>query len=643
MILEYNLDKYNVNYNFVKNVKEGDTLTLKCNIFEKGQSKDLTGYTAELRWVNANNTFVSVLGSKVTIDGNVVTIQCDNNCTKSAGICKFELHLHSNAEEDYSFTQDVNVLASVIQGQDIAHNINTVIDDLNEANINAEKFVKDYGNLYGIKDKVDELNNTKANQTDLAETNKNVSVNSARIDQFTKLPTGSTSGDAELIDIRIMTDGNTAETAGEAVREQIESILCIIDMYDKEFINNLSKNQIGKNVDNDNIFIYSSPIPIGNKIKSIKLYTSSNFSSISRVYILEKISDSKFKILSEYSINSTGNVEINYLVKNSSTYIGIYGKGSTKYSTDLTDMNDAMLTIPVSTLDNPQERKDMVLLSSIILEEPVTKNMYTKEEIDNGFIKAFKELHVFPEDNLMEKIYFAVKSEEKNIKIIVEPGVHDWVEEISNLDTNNTTGISLANGIYIKFLKGAKIVCNYTGSNTYINSQFSIFNADIKRSNADYTLEDVVIEASNIRYIVHDEMHNTNNSYIHKYKNCDFNLDNSKNPVWNSEQCIGGGLGKSGDIEIEDCIFNTVKTTSGTHTDVSYHNNSKSDSESNVKIKNSYFSGTFRISSYGSSTKKSRAIINNCSLESKPFTSFESPDYTIENVEILDFNNEIRD
>lgn len=57
-------------------------------------------------------------------------------------------------------------------------------------------------------------------------------VLSARMDAFTQLPSGSTSGDAELADIRVGANGKTYSTAGDAVRGQYSDLKANINLIE---------------------------------------------------------------------------------------------------------------------------------------------------------------------------------------------------------------------------------------------------------------------------------------------------------------------------------------------------------------------------------------------------------------------------
>ena len=110
-------------------------------------------------------------------------------------------------------------------------------------------------------------------------------------------------------------------------------------------------------------------------------------------------------------------------------------------------------------------------------------------------------------------------------------------------------------------------------------------------------------------------------------------------------QCIGGGLGQYGYIDIEGCYFKTKRAETERTTCVSYHNNAAANSISKIHMNNCYIAdayGTARVTYYGSSLLISQAIFSNCSFGVAPYIEHEQGSTSPENMNLITYNNEIR-
>jgi hypothetical protein len=234
---------------------------------------------------------------------------------------------------------------------------------------------------------------------------------------------------------------------------------------------------------------------------------------------------------------------------------------------------------------------------------------------------------------------------EKNATLYIGDGTWDIVAELGSTFmesvTNKNRGLYLKNGVHIICSSKSLIVAKYTGTNANTREWFSAFNA----GEGGFTLENATIESDNIRYTVHDERDEDADIYYNHYINCKMKHTNGF-----YVQCIGGGLGLDGHIIIDGCIFETDKTSSVAL--VSYHNcmdGGWTDAESKnaqsfVFIKNNYLGskGFIQINKMGKSQKITNVIITNNSLGSAVSVVNSTNYYWYDNVDVKQWNNEVR-
>ena len=252
--------------------------------------------------------------------------------------------------------------------------------------------------------------------------------------------------------------------------------------------------------------------------------------------------------------------------------------------------------------------------------------------------------------SLTEGLNFACASYGR--KVFVKDGVYDIIAEykdlygetfftnyIHELDLDSyTRGIFLKNAVDIKFSSGAKIVCHNSEGNLLSREWFSPFNSGIYG----FRIDGLNIECSNVRYCIHDERNQEGDSYYNHYASCSMHLNNANSGL-SFRSCIGGGLGKYGNIIVESCRFKSEDLGEG-RSIVNWHNTGADEGKSVIVVKNNYFYGksSIYIHYYGTSKDISTMIATDNSFGIAPFPVASEGGASVVNVELLAWNNEIR-
>ena len=434
---------------------------------------------------------------------------------------------------------------------------------------------------------------------------EDIAVERARINNLAANTGEQTEGNAELIDVRTGADGTVYETAGEAVRGQVTNLKSDLSRQFNYITDNMIHsvtegylvwiNGNGRPTADDSYcytnFIKVNPsteYKISRNNVFLNWYTSANFNS----WIFSDVTMPK-----NYKATSPANAQ--YLVVS-------FGKGG---------IDD------ISVTDN----------TTLVDETPKKYFERVQKIITCGSGKDFTRLR--------DAIEYGVKY--PNSKVIVYPGTYDLTQEFSEeiAAKNGESGISLSNGIEVVFMAGSYVTAIFDDYDEWVYDYFQPFYSHFNNS---FTLNGLNIKAKNTRYCVHDE-HGGFGVYYHKYINCVMEYINTSTRA-SYTQCIGGGLGEHGYIDIVGGKYVSVdETASYTEAEtptISYHNGAASTCDSNIFINAAYVSGCFQFGSYGTSTIKSKVQVSNCSMASNIVVgALADGSY---NYELTEWNNTIR-
>ena len=206
---------------------------------------------------NAPADFTPQLGDYKTLQPfrywcqKVLPLVYDDSLSYYELLCKVVDYLNKTMEDVETLNGDVNSLhTAYTELQSYVNNYFNNLDVQQEINNKLDSMAKDGTLTNLIKAYIDPLIN---------EQNNKITVLENRMNTFASLPEGSTSGNAELIDIRVPTNGfnynKPYPTAGEAVRGQASSLKEDLTHFENDTFNKVYFNLLHGQTIHDDTFI----------------------------------------------------------------------------------------------------------------------------------------------------------------------------------------------------------------------------------------------------------------------------------------------------------------------------------------------------------------------------------------------------
>lgn len=184
---------------------------------------------------------------EIAANGKKDTLTCSwlisKNATEYAGVLRFALILSCMSGEKILYRWKTNIFGDIIVAPSLDSDLtfeleyldvieqwknrmmNEFYDFIDESVANQVDIVqidKNKAAIEGLAVNISEARSAMINMD--SDLKKDIALQKSRIDNMAKLSEGSTTGDAELLDIRVGHDGIIRDSAGEAIRDQFDQI-----------------------------------------------------------------------------------------------------------------------------------------------------------------------------------------------------------------------------------------------------------------------------------------------------------------------------------------------------------------------------------------------------------------------------------
>lgn len=246
----------------------------------------------------------------------------------------------------------------------------------------------------------------------------------ARIDNIASLEEGSTTGDAELADIRVAANGTIYPTAGDAVRGQVNGLQDQIDLIEDATLNRTvvhdASDFYSNGLNTTFVWIMPAPIPAG---VAFKLGTTCrNRHGELKIVFLKKNAANSFTVIDTLNITTVESEDTQFISGIDSindtydVYIGFYSTANgISYSNTGDNLQDGVTRFDISDIDD----------------DPITTSgsynlnfSYYLEIIET---KTFNSFVTVSQDGLgtYTNLIDAITNEPENTTIYLLPGVYD--------------------------------------------------------------------------------------------------------------------------------------------------------------------------------------------------------------------------